>query len=154
MFLLLLLFVIVFVAQLCSNLCNLMDYSMPGFPVLHHLLKLAQAHVHGVGDAIQTSHPLSFPSPPAFYLSLNQGLFKWLDTSDQVAKVLELQFQQKSFQWNFRTDFIMIDCFNLLAVQATLKSFLNTTVQKHQFISTQPSLRFNSHIHTWLLEKS
>ena len=141
------------VLQSCLTLCDPMDCSTAGLPVHHCLLEFTHTHVHWVGDAIQPSHPLSSPSP-AFYLSQHQGLFKWLNSSHQVAKVLELQFQQKSFQWNFRTDFIMIDCFNLHDVQTTLKSFLNTTVQKHQFISFQSSLRFNSHIHTWLMQKS
>ena len=56
-------------------------------------------------DAIQPSHPLSSPSPPAFNLSQHQGLFKWVSSSHQVAKVLELQIQHQSFQWTFRTDF-------------------------------------------------
>ena len=63
------------VVQPCPTLCNPMDYSTPGFPVLHHLPELAQTHVHRVGDAIQPSHPLSFPSP-AFNLSQHQGLFQ------------------------------------------------------------------------------
>ena len=64
------------VAQLCPTLCNLMDCSMPGFPAHHQLLKLAQTHVHPVGDAFQPSHPLSSPSPPVFNLSQLQGLFQ------------------------------------------------------------------------------
>ena len=70
--------------------------------------RLAQSHVHLVGDAIQPSHPLSSPSPPAFSLSqhLSQGLFQWVSSSHQVVKVLELQLQQQSFQWVFRTDFL------------------------------------------------
>ena len=64
------------VAQLCLTLCDSMDCSMPGFPVLHHLLELTQTHVHLVGDAIQPSCPLSSPSPPAFNLSQHQGLFQ------------------------------------------------------------------------------
>ena len=63
------------VAQLCLNLCDPMDYGMPGFPVLHHLMELAQTHVHWVGDAIQPSPPLSSCSPPTFNLSQHQGLF-------------------------------------------------------------------------------
>ena len=63
---------------------------MPGSPVLHHLLELAETHVHQVGDAIQPSRPLSFPSPPAFSLSQHQGLFQGVNSSHQVAKVLEL----------------------------------------------------------------
>ena len=64
------------VAQSCLTLCDPMDCSTPGFPVHHQLPELAQAHVHGVGNAIQPSHPLSSPSPPAFNLSQHQGLFK------------------------------------------------------------------------------
>ena len=64
------------VAQLCPILCDLMDCSMPGFPVHHQLPELAQTHVHQVGDAIQPSQPLSSPSPPAFNLSQHQGLFQ------------------------------------------------------------------------------
>ena len=76
------------------------------FPVLNHLPELAQAHVHWVGDAIQPSYLLSSPSPPAFNLSQHQGLFKWISSSHQMAKVLEFQFQHQSFQWIFRTDFL------------------------------------------------
>ena len=82
-----------------------MDCSMPGFPVLHHLLKLSQTHIHWVGDAIQPSHLLS-SSSPAFSLSQHQGLFKRLSSSHQVAKILELQLQHQSFQWMFRIDFL------------------------------------------------
>ena len=64
------------VTQLCLTLCDPMDCSMPGFPVLHHLSELAQIHVHGVGDAIKPSYPLSFPSPLALKLSQHQGLFQ------------------------------------------------------------------------------
>ena len=75
-----------------------MDCSTPGFPVLHHLLELVQTQVHRVGDAIQPSHPLLSPSPPAFNLSQHQGLFKWVSSLHQVAKVLEFQLQYQSFQ--------------------------------------------------------
>ena len=75
-----------------------MDCSTPGFPVLHQLLELAQTHAHRVGDAIQASHPLSSPSPPAFNLPQYQGLFQGVSSSHQVAKVLELQLQHQSFQ--------------------------------------------------------
>ena len=68
-----------------------MDCSMPGLPVLHHLPEFAQIHVHWVDDAVQPSHPLSSPSPPALSLSQHQGLFQWVDSLHQVAKVLELQ---------------------------------------------------------------
>ena len=98
----------------CIWLCNPMDCSIPGFPVHHQLQELAQTHVHWVGDAIQPSHPLSSPSPPAFNLSQHQGFFQWISPLHLVAKVLEFQLQHQSFQWIFRTDF--------LAVQGTLKS--------------------------------
>ena len=75
-----------------------MDYSMPGFLVHHQLLELAQTQVHQVSDAIQPSHPLSSPSPPAFNLSQHQGLFQGVSSSHQVAKVLEFQLQHQSFQ--------------------------------------------------------
>ena len=94
------------IAQPCLTLCNPMDCSMPSFPVLHHLLELAQAHIHWVGETIQSSDSLSSPSPPAFNLSQLQGLFQWVSSSHQVAKVLELQLQHQFFQWIFRTDFL------------------------------------------------
>ena len=94
------------VTQSCLTLCDPMDCSTPSFPVLHHLPEFAKIHVHRVGDAIQPSHPLSSPSPPAFNLSQHQGLFKWVSSSHQVAKVLEFQLQHQSFQWIFRTDFL------------------------------------------------
>ena len=74
-------------------LCNPMDCSTLGFPVLHYFLELAETHVHQVGNAMQPSHPLSSPSPPAFNLSQHQGLLQWVNSSHQVAKVLELQHQ-------------------------------------------------------------
>ena len=94
------------VTQSCPTLCDSMDCSTPSLPVLHQHPELAQTHIHRVGDVIQPSQPLSSPSPPAFSLSQHQGLFKWVSTSHQVAKVLELQFQHQSFQWIFRTDFL------------------------------------------------
>ena len=94
--------------QLLSHVwfCDPMDCSMPGLPVHHQLLDPTQTHVHRVGDAIQPSHPLSSPSPPAFNLSQHQGLLKWVRSSHQVAKVLEFQLQHQSFQWTLRTDLL------------------------------------------------
>ena len=94
------------VTQSCSTLCDLMNRSTPGLPVHHQLPEFTQTHVHWVGDAIQPSHPLSSPSPPAFNLSQHQGLFKWVSSSHQVAKLLEFQLQHQSFQWTPRTDFL------------------------------------------------
>ena len=93
------------VAQWCLTLCDPMDCSTPGLPVHHQLPELVQAHVHRVGDAIQPSYPLSSPSPDSD-LSQHRGLFKWVSPLHLVAKVLKLQFQQQSFQWIFRTDFL------------------------------------------------
>ena len=95
---------------------------MPSFPVLHHFLEFAQTHVHWVGNAIQPSHPLLPTSPPALNLSQRQGLFQWVSSSHQVAKVLEFQLQHQSFQWTPRTDFFRMDWLDLLAGQGTLKS--------------------------------
>ena len=94
------------VAQSCPTLCDSMDCSMPGLPVYHQLQEFTQTHVHWVGDAIQPSLPLSSPSPPTFNLSQHQGLFKWVSSSHQVAKVLEFQLQHQSFQRIFRVDFL------------------------------------------------
>ena len=93
------------VFQLCPTLCNPVDCSIPGFPALHHLQELAQTQVHWVGDAIQPPRLLLTPSP-AFNLSQHKGLFQWVGSSHQVAKVLELQLQHQSFQWIFRIDFL------------------------------------------------
>ena len=85
-----------------------LDYSNPEvFIHFHHQLpELTHTHAHRVNDAIQPSHPLSSPYPPAFNLSQHQGLFQWVSSSHQVAKVLELWLQHQSFQWIFRTDFL------------------------------------------------
>ena len=91
------------VAQSCSTLCNPMNRSTPGLPVHHQLPEFTQTHVHHVGDAIQPSHPLSSPSPPAPNPSQHQGLFQWVNSSHEVAKVLEFQPQHQSFQWTPRT---------------------------------------------------
>ena len=92
-------------SQSCSNLCNPMDYSTSGSPILHHLPEFAQTHVHWVTDVIQSRHPLPSPSPPALNLSQHQGLFQWVSSSFQVAKVLELQLWYQSFQWIIKIDF-------------------------------------------------
>ena len=95
------------VAQSSPTLCDPMNRSMPGLPVHHQLPWSTQTHAHHwVGDAIQTSHPLLSPSPPAFNLPQHQGLFKWVRYLHQVAKVLEFQLQHQSFQWTPRTDLL------------------------------------------------
>ena len=121
------------VAQLCLILRDPMDCSTPGLPVHHQLPELAQTHVHWVGDAIQTSHLLSSPSPPAFNLSQRQGLFQWVGSSASVLRM---------------------DWFDLLAVQGTLKSPLqyhsskSSTLQRAAFFVvqfSQPLTSFNFH---------
>ena len=92
------------VAQCCLTLCDPMNCSMPGLPVHHQLPRSPKSHVHWVGDAIQPSGPLSSPSPPALNFSQHQGLFKWVSSLHQVAKILEFQLQHQSVQWIPRTD--------------------------------------------------
>ena len=101
-----------------------MNRSTPGLPFHHQLPEFTQTQVHRVSDAIQPSHPLSSPSPPAPNPSHHQSLFQWVNSSHEVAKVLELQLQHQSFQWIFRNDFYRMDWLDLLAVQGTLKSLL------------------------------
>ena len=87
------------VTQSCPTLCDPMNCSTPGLPAHQQLPEITQTHVHQVGDAIQPSHPLSSPSPPAPNPSQHQGLFQWVNSSREVAKVLEFQLQHQSFQW-------------------------------------------------------
>jgi len=90
------------VAQSCPTLWDPMNRSMPGLPVHHQLPEFTQTHFHWVGDAIQPSHPLSSPSPPAPNPSQHQGLFQWVNSLHEVAKVLEFQLQHQSFLWTPR----------------------------------------------------
>ena len=83
------------VAQSCPTLCDPMNRSTPGLPVHHQLLEFTQTHAHRVGGAIQPSHPLSSPSPPAPNPSQHQGLFQWVSSSHEVAKVLEFPLQHQ-----------------------------------------------------------
>ena len=124
------------VSQSRPTLCNPMDCSMSGLPVHHQLSEFTQTHVHWVGDAIQPSHPLSSPSPPAFTLSQHQGLFKWVSSSHQVAKVMEFQLQHQSSNEHSGLISFRIDLLDLLAVQGTLKSLLQhhsskTSILRH-----------------------
>ena len=137
------------VAQLFLTLCDPRDCSMPGFPVLHHLSEFTLTHVHWVKDTIQPSHLLLSPPPPTFYLSQHQGLFQWLSSSLQVAKVLALQLQHQSFQWILRIDFLVWSpCYPRDSQESSptpqFKS-INSLALSH--------LCGPTHIHTWLLEK-
>ena len=130
-----------------------MACSMPGFPVLHCLLELAKTYVHWVNDAIQSSHLLLPPSPPALNPSQHQGLFQQLGSLHPVAKVLELQFSTRPS--NEYSGWFPLEIAGLVSLlsKGLSRVFSSTTVQKHQFFSSQPSLWSNSCIHTWLLEK-
>ena len=112
------------VAQSCLTLCDSMSRSTPGLPVHHQLPEITQTHVHQDSDTIQSSHPLSSPSPPTLNPSRHQGLFQWVNSSHHVAKVLEFHLQHQSFQWTPRTDLPRMDWLDLLGLQGTLKSLL------------------------------
>ena len=142
------------VAQSCLILCNPMDCSTPGLPVHHQLLEFSQTHAHWVSDAIQPSHSLSSPSPSAFNLPQHQCFFQWASSLHQVAIILGVSTSASVLPMNMEgwfplgwTGWISLQSKGLARV------FCNTTVQKHQFFTTQLSLQSNSHIHTWLLEK-
>ena len=131
-----------------------MNPSMPGFPVHHQLLEFTQSHVHRVGDAIQPSYPLSSPPPPAPNPSQHQGLFQWVNSLHEVAKVLGVSASASVLPMNTQdwspsgwTGWISLQSKGLSRV------FSNTTVQKHQFFGAQLSSLSNSHIHIWPLEK-
>ena len=97
---------LLFLFSCCPAIFHSMHCSTPGFPVLHHLSEFALTHVHWVSDAIWPFHPLPSSSPFAFNLSQHQGIFQWVSSFPQVAKILELQLQLQSFQWIFRGDFL------------------------------------------------
>ena len=138
------------VAQLCLTLCNPMDCSMPSFPVHHQHPALTQTHVHWVGDAIQPSHPLSSPSPPAFNLSQYQVFSNELALHIRWPKYWSFSFSISPSKEHSGLTSFRLEWLDLLAVSGV---FSDTTVQKHQFIGAQLSLWSNSHLHTWLLEK-
>ena len=123
------------VAQSCPTLCDPMNCSMPGLLVHHQLLEFTQTHVHWAGDAIQPSHPLSSPSPPAPNPSQHQGLFKWVSSSHQVAKILSFSFNISSSSEHPGLISFRIDGWISLQSKGLLRVFCNTTVQKHQFCS-------------------
>ena len=112
------------VAQSCPTLCNSIDHNTPGLPVHHQLPEFTQTHVHRVSDAIQSSHPLSSPSPPAFNPSQHHRLFKWVSSSHQVVKYWSSSFSISPSSEYSGLISLRIDWFHLLAVQGTLKSLL------------------------------
>ena len=142
------------ITQLCPTLCDPMNCSTPGLPVHHQLPEFTQTHVHHVSDAIQPSHPLSSPSPPAPNPSQHQGLFQWVNSSHEVAKLLGVSASASVLPMNTQ-DWSPLGWTGWISLQSKRLSrvFSNTTVQKQQSFSTHPSLWSNSHINTWLLEK-
>ena len=113
-----------------------------------------QTHVHWVGDTTQPSHPLLSPSPPTFNLS-QQGVF----SNESVLHIRRSKYCSFSFSISPSNEYSGLNSFRMdywifLQYKGLSSVFLNTTVQKHQFFSTQLSLKSNSHIHTWLLEKN
>ena len=137
------------VAQSCPTLCDPVNRSTPGLPVHHQLPEFTQTHVHRVSDAIQPSHPLSSPSPPAPNPSQHQSLLQRVSSLHEVAKVLEFQLQHHSFQRNPRADLLQNGLVGSpCSPKGLSRVFSNTTVQKHQFFGAQLSSQSNSHIHT------
>ena len=141
------------VAQLCPTLCDPMNCSTPGLPVHHHLSEFTQTRIHWVSDAVQPSHPLSSPSPPAPNPSQHQVFSNRSTLRMRWPKYWSFSFsiilsKEHPGLISFRMDWL-----DLLAVQRNLKSLLHTTLQKHQFFGAQLSWKLNSHIHTWPLEK-
>ena len=126
-----------------------MNSSKPGLPVHHQHPEFAQTHAHQVGDAIQPSHPLSSPSPPAPNPSHHQGLFQRVNSSHEVAKVLGVSALISVLPINTQ-DRSPLGWTGWISLQSKGPSrvFSNATVQKHQFFSTQLSSQSNSHIHT------
>ena len=134
--------------------CNPMDWRTPGFPVHHQLLELAQTHVHWFSDAMQPSHPLSSPFPPAFNLSQHQVFFQMSRFFVSGGQGIRVSALASVISMNIQ-DWFLLRLTGLISLQSKGLSrvFSNTTVQKHQFFRTQISLWSNSHIHTWLLQK-
>ena len=136
----------------CVWLCDPMNCSTPGLPVHHQLPE----STHNPSPFCQwchpASYPLSSPSPPAPNPSQHQGLFQWVNSSHEVAKILEFQLQHQSFQWTPRTHLGRTGWIPLQS-KGLSRVFSNTTVQKHQIFSAQLSSQSNSHIHRWPLEK-
>ena len=124
------------VTQSCLTLCDPTDCRMPGFLVHHQLPELAQTHVHRVSDAIQPSHPLSSPSPPAF------NLFRVFSNESALINRWPKYWSfsiRPSNEYSGLISFRM-DWLDLLTVQGTLKSLLQYHSSKHQFFGAQPSL--------------
>ena len=142
------------VAQSCPTLYDPMNCSTPGLPVHHQLPEFTQTHVRWIRDALQPSHPLSSPSPPA----PNPSQYPRVFSSESTLRMRWAKYWSFSFSIipskeipgliSFRMDWL-----DLRAVQRLSRVFSNTTVQKHQFFGAQLSSQSNSHIHTWPQER-
>ena len=133
------------VAKLCPILCHPMNCSTPGFSVLQYLLELAQTHIHWVNDAIQPSHPL-LPPPLSLTPSQHQGLFQWVGSSHQVAKSTGASASALVLQVSIQGWFpLRLTGLISLQPKGLSRIFSDTTVQKHQFFSTLPSLLSSSY---------
>ena len=142
------------VTQLCATLCDPMDFSTPGLPVHHQLPEFTETHVHWVGDAIQPSHPLSSPSPPAFNLSQHSGSFQMSQFFVSGGQSIGVSASASVLPVNIQ-DWFPLGWTGWISLQSKGLSriFSNTTAQKHQFFGAQLSVQSNSHIYTWHLEK-
>ena len=142
------------VAQSGPTLCDHMDYSTSGFSDHHQLLELTQTHVHWVSDAIQPSHPLSSPSPSHLQSFPVSGSFPVSQLVASGGQSIGVSASASVLPMNIQ-DWCPLGLTGLISLQSKgcSRVFSNTTVQKHQFLSAQLTLWFNSHIHTWLLEK-
>ena len=142
------------VAQLCPTLCDPTDCCTPGLPVHCQLLESTQTHVHCVGDAIQPSHPLSSPSPPALNLSQHQGFFQMSQLFASGGQSIRVSASAPVLPMNILCWFPLGLTGLISLLSKGLSTVFNTTVRKHHFFSAQLSLWSNSHIRTWLLEKN
>ena len=129
------------VAQSCLTLCDPMDCSTQGLPVHHQLPEFTQTYVHRVGDAIQPSHPLSSPYPPAFNLSQHQCLFKWVSFFASGGQCIGVSASASALPMNIQDSFpLEWTAWVSSPSKGLSRVFSNTTVQKHQFFGTQLSL--------------
>ena len=139
------------VTKFSPTLCDSMNFRTPGFPVLHYLPEIYQTQVHWVSDTIQPSHPMTSPSPPACYISQQKGILQWVySASDGQGIGASASVFPMNIQDSFPLE--LTGLISLLS-KGFPRDFSSTTIWKHQFFCTQPSLWSNSHIHKWLLEK-
>ena len=143
------------VSKSCPTLCDPMDCSMPGFPVLHCLPEFTQIHIHWVSVAIQSSHPLPPPSPLALNLSQHWGLFPMSQLFASSGQSVGASASASVLPMNIQGWF-PLGLTGLISLQSKglSRAFSSTTIWKDQFFSSQPSLWFKSHICIWLMEKT